>query len=392
MPSYPPKKNVAFTIYLPIVDADGDLVAGAASLTSVLSGDGAAFGAGPVPVDEGEGFYSIALSAAQMGFDAIAGVLKTTTSGAKNTPFTIYTVARQIDDLAFPVVSGRGVDVDAAGGVEVGAFQAGAISAAAFAAGAIDNAAFGVTETLTANPAAGGIVAASFGAGAIDAAAIGTGAIDADAIAAGAITAAKFAAGAIDAAAIAADAIGASELATDAVAEIVNAIFDELTAEVRVAGSYGQLLKDNLNAAVASRSSHTAADVRTEMDANSADLNSIIAFVDELETRLTAARATNLDNLDAAITSRAATGAAMTLTAGERDAVAAALLDLANAVETALTVRGALRLALAALAGKASGLATTTAVYRNAVADSKARITATVDADGNRTAVTADSA
>lgn len=41
------------------------------------------------------------------------------------------------------------------------------------------------------------------------------------------------------------------------------------------------------------------------------------------------------------------------------------------------------------LLAKASGLATTTAVYRD-LADSKARVTATVDADGNRTAITRD--
>lgn len=45
----------------------------------------------------------------------------------------------------------------------------------------------------------------------------------------------------------------------------------------------------------------------------------------------------------------------------------------------------------AVLLGKASGLNTTTAVYR-AVDDSKDRVTATVDADGNRTAVTLDAA
>ena len=43
----------------------------------------------------------------------------------------------------------------------------------------------------------------------------------------------------------------------------------------------------------------------------------------------------------------------------------------------------------AVLLGKASGLETTTAVYR-AVDDSKARVTATVDADGNRAALTLD--
>ena len=48
-----------------------------------------------------------------------------------------------------------------------------------------------------------------------------------------------------------------------------------------------------------------------------------------------------------------------------------------------------MRLFRAALVGKAAGLATTTATYRDA-ADAKDRITATVDVDGNRTAVTLD--
>ncbi len=69
---------------------------------------------------------------------------------------------------------------------------------------------------------------------------------------------------------------------------------------------------------------------------------------------------------------------------------AAALLDLANGIETGLTPRQALRLLAAACAGKLSGAATTTIVIRNAVADGKDRITATVDADGNRSAITVD--
>jgi hypothetical protein len=67
-----------------------------------------------------------------------------------------------------------------------------------------------------------------------------------------------------------------------------------------------------------------------------------------------------------------------------------ALLDRAAGVETGLTPRQAMRLIAAASAGKLSGAATTTVVIRNAIADSKDRITATVDADGNRTAITAD--
>lgn len=66
------------------------------------------------------------------------------------------------------------------------------------------------------------------------------------------------------------------------------------------------------------------------------------------------------------------------------------VLDSANIIETGLSLRGFFRLTGAALFGRASGLATATAVYNNAIANSKARITATVDVDGNRTAITAD--
>lgn len=83
----------------------------------------------------------------------------------------------------------------------------------------------------------------------------------------------------------------------------------------------------------------------------------------------------------------ATVGAAMTLTGAEEDAVAAKINDAAY--EGTLTLRQAVRLMLAALAGKADGLAGVTVHYRDQ-ADSKNRITATVDANGNRTVVTVD--
>lgn len=70
-------------------------------------------------------------------------------------------------------------------------------------------------------------------------------------------------------------------------------------------------------------------------------------------------------------------------------ALAAQVLDLED-VETGLTVRQSLRLIAAATGGKVSGAAGSTITIRNAVADSKDRIVATVDANGNRTAITTD--
>lgn len=64
-----------------------------------------------------------------------------------------------------------------------------------------------------------------------------------------------------------------------------------------------------------------------------------------------------------------------------------AILD--EVVEGTLTLRQAIRLFLSALSGKSSGGGTVTLTFRDN-ADSKNRITATVDANGNRTAMTLD--
>lgn len=65
------------------------------------------------------------------------------------------------------------------------------------------------------------------------------------------------------------------------------------------------------------------------------------------------------------------------------------LLDQED-VESGLTLRKALRLIAAATAGKVSGASGSTVTIKNAVADTKDRIVATVDANGNRTAITYD--
>lgn len=62
----------------------------------------------------------------------------------------------------------------------------------------------------------------------------------------------------------------------------------------------------------------------------------------------------------------------------------------ASIIESGLTAEEAMRLIAAATAGKVSGAAGTTVTIRNAVADDKDRIVATVDSSGNRTAITYD--
>lgn len=276
----------------------------------------------PVVTPAASVLVQVDLSATEMTADLVMVVFRDA-AGAQwdDLLLVIPTVARQIDDLAFPNVSGRGADIDAAGGVEVGSFQAGALTAAAFAAGAID------------------------------AAAIATDAI-----------------GSAEFAQAAADKVWASvtraltdkagfALAAAEYTALVNLIYDELTAEARTAGSYGQLLKDNLNAAVSSRA--TQAQI----------LSDATPFAGA--------------NINATIGSRAIPGDAMALTAAAVDAVHD------DVVEGTLTFRQIVRIILAAVAGKSSGFPAGPAVYRDN-ADLKARITASVDADGNRSSVSVD--
>jgi hypothetical protein len=58
-------------------------------------------------------------------------------------------------------------------------------------------------------------------------------------------------------------------------------------------------------------------------------------------------------------------------------------------VEGGLSVREAMRVILAVLAGKVSGAGTTAITFRD-TSDTKNRVAATVDANGNRTAITLD--
>lgn len=90
-------------------------------------------------------------------------------------------------------------------------------------------------------------------------------------------------------------------------------------------------------------------------------------------------------NLDATVSSRLATAG---YTAPPSAAtIADAVHD--EVVDGVTTFRESTRLHNSAMGGKASGLETATAVYRD-LADTKDRVTATVDADGNRTAVVRD--
>lgn len=168
--------------------------------------------------------------------------------------------------------------------------------------------------------------------------------------------------------AMAANTLTASALAADAVAEVADGVWDEAIAGHLSAGSTGAAL----NAAGSAGDPWTTS----------------------LPGAYIAGQAGYIvgHNIDATITSRTkpADTQPASLSSSERNAVADATLDRADAIEVGLTLRQAQRVQAAAAAGELSGAATTTVTIRNAQADSKDRIVATVDADGNRTAVTLD--
>jgi hypothetical protein len=138
------------------------------------------------------------------------------------------------------------------------------------------------------------------------------------------------------------------------------AIWDKLTSALTTVGSIGKLLVDNINATISSRlasSSYTApldaAGTRSALGLASANVDTQLSGID---TDVLAVKAKT---------------------------------DLIPGTQDGLTFAQYVKLSGAVLLGKASGLDTTTAVFR-AADDSKDRVTATVDANGNRSAVTLD--
>jgi hypothetical protein len=151
-----------------------------------------------------------------------------------------------------------------------------------------------------------------------------------------------WASGAITAASLAADAITAAKVATDVTTEIQSGL------------------------ATASALSTVAGYIDTEIAA-------IIADTEDIQSRLPAALVGG--RIDATVD---ATGM-------ESGAIDAILDDTIG--DGSLTVRQALKLMAAVLAGKVSGASSTTITFRN-TADSADVVTATVDGSGNRSAVT----
>ena len=267
------------------------------------------------------------------------------------------------------LIDGATLDVNvtamAAGVVTATVIADNAIDAGAIATGAIDADAI-ADNAIDANAiATGAITNAKFAAGAIDAAAIADNAIDAGAIATGAITNAKFAAGAIDASAIATNAIGADEVAAGAVTKIQTG----LATPTNITAGTITTVTNLTNLPAVSTDWLTAAGVKADA-------------VTKIQTGLatSTALATVDANVDAILDDTGTTGVLLSTSA------LGSIFD-DEAVVGSYTMRQLLKVFAAALAGKATGGGTTTITFRG-VDDASNVIVATVDASGNRSAVT----
>jgi hypothetical protein len=203
-------------------------------------------------------------------------------------------------------------------------------------------------------------------AGLITAAAIADNAIDAGAIAADAITSAKIADGAITAAKIASNAIDADALAADAITEIQAGLASSAQATAIEADT--QDIQSRLPAAL----------VSGRIDASVGAMAS-----DVVTAAAIAADAIGASELAADAVAEIA--AAITVPTAEENADA--LLDRSDGVESGLTPRQCLRLAIAALCG-VSMVTAGQRIYRS-TDNAKSRITATVS-NGDRSSVTYD--
>jgi hypothetical protein len=404
-----PKKNVAYRVTFPILDADGDLVTGATGLDSEVSKDAGTFADCTNEATEiatSSGVYYLDLTATEMNADTVAVIVKTTSIGAKTTVLVMYPLETADMPVDVVAISGDSVAADnleaAADGTGYnlggGSIVAASVTARVTAntdqlAGQTVTAAAGVTfpGTVSSLTAAGVRTELSTELGRIDVAVSTrlagsayttppTAAANASAVrtelttelgridvatstrlATSGYTAPLDAAGTRSAVGLASANLDTQFAALPTATNNAAAVWNALTATYTASGSFGQrvLRGSTTTAAVlVTGSNHVAADMH--------------------ESQPGSIHATTFDAgaIDAAaLASDAATEIATAV--------------IGATVEGSETLQQSVRLIRAASVGKLSGAATTTVTIRDA-ADSKNRITATVTADGDRTAVTTD--
>ena len=246
MAKWPPKKNVAFNLYVVIRDADGDPVT-TGTLSSTISKDGGAGAAGATPtfITTGEGMVKLALTNTQMNADEVAILVKSDAAGAKHAFVVLYTDTQQIGDIPTAAAIADAVwDELLSGHLTAGSFgeRLQIIRNGTAQAGAAATITLDASANATDNFYNGMVIFLIGGTGTLQVRII-TGYVGASKIA----TVGRNWITNPDATTV--FLILPADVVDDTT--LVNRFYDELTSEGRTAGSYGQLLKDNLNAPIA---------------------------------------------------------------------------------------------------------------------------------------------
>ncbi|KKN05486.1 hypothetical protein LCGC14_1086930 [marine sediment metagenome] len=167
----------------------------------------------------------------------------------------------------------------------------------------------------------------------------------------------------------------------------LDAILDTIATDAaRLTAARAQVLDDWINGgrldllidAIKAKTDNLPADPADDSDIDT-QLAAIAAYID---TEIAAIKTV----VDAIVLDTGTDGVILKAAGLNADAVDKIIDEV---IEGTLTFRQLLRIALAALAGKTTGGGTTTVNFRN-IADNLNRIIATVDADGNRSAITLD--
>jgi len=362
-----PRKNTAFRVTFPLYDADGDLVTAAGSLDSEVSIDGGTFSDCTNEATEiatSSGVYYLDLTAAEMNGDTVAVIVKS--AGAKTLPLVFY--PEEAGDVRVDVVqiSGDATAADNAEAMFDGTGYAGgttklgvdvvAISGDSAAADNLESYTDGTTPIpANATQISGDATAADN----LEAAADGTGYN----LGGGQVVAASVT-GAVGSVTgnVGGNVVGSVGSVTGAVGSVTGAV-GSVTGNVggNVTGSVGSIAAGGIAAA--------------SFAAGAIDAAAIAASAIG-ESELAAGAIT---------TSEIATGAI------DADALATDAVDeiLDDVTEGSTTLRQAIRILMSFAAAKASGGGTSTVTFRD-IGDTKDRITMTVNASGDRTAVTLD--
>lgn len=373
-----PRKNAAYRVTFPIFDADGDLVTGATGLDSEISKDGGTFADCTNEATEiatASGIYYLDCTSSEMNADTVAIIVKTSTSGAKTTPIVLYPqetgdIRVDVDSIYQTALSSNG-PFQHLGIMDIGTAQSVTGTTIRLRAGfsATNDVPIGATVWIysSTNGLHERRIVTDYDNSTKDCTVDAWTQTPTGTILYALIATPPSATGTVFSANVV-------QISGDAAAA------DNL--ETMLDGTGGGTLTATVNGSVASVVGAVGS-VSGAVGSVTGAVGSVTGAVGSVAGNVAGNVVGSVASVSGAVGSVTAAVTVGTINSGPVDTI------WDEVVDGATTARQSVRLANAMLGGKASGLATTTAVYRD-LADTKDRVSASVDASGNRSALTRD--